>query len=120
MFEVVDAGSTSTHDAVAFAHGAWLELFAQRTGSTGLPADLAGFTATYCRAGACFLLARGSQGEVIGSIAYRPYDGRFAALAVAPKAAPRWCVCMCNRTCAARGWAVRCSSACNSTPRLAG
>lgn len=85
MFEVVGSSSTSTDEAVAFAHRAWRELFAERTASPGMPADLANFAATYCRAGACFVLARAPEGEVIGSIAYRPYDGRFAALDVAPE-----------------------------------
>lgn len=57
-------------------------MFGDRVDADTLPDDLRDFASVYARPGGCMLAAIDSSGAVVGSIAYRPYDGRFSQLTV--------------------------------------
>lgn len=57
-------------------------MFGDRVDADTLPDDLRDFASVYARPGGCMLAAIDSSEAVVGSIAYRPYDGRFNYLAV--------------------------------------
>jgi len=73
---------TSAEEGVtAFLLASARELFAGRLDPERVPADLAGFAEHYGLGRGCLLIARDAAGELLGSIAYRPYDRRFPQLA---------------------------------------
>ncbi|MHA4979820.1 GNAT family N-acetyltransferase [Pseudomonas extremorientalis] len=74
--QVVTAGDIP--DVLDFVVQARAELF-PKLGTTGLPADLAQFEASYLHGDGRFLIVR-QQGQVVAAIGYLPYDGRFPQL----------------------------------------
>lgn len=65
-----------------FLQAARQAMFGDRVATSAPQADLRDFAAVYASPGGCMQAARDSSAAVVGSIAYRPYDGRFAHLDV--------------------------------------
>lgn len=65
-----------------FLQAARQAMFGDRVANSPLQADLRDFAAVYASPGGCMLAARDSSAALVGSMAYRPYDGRFAHLEV--------------------------------------
>ncbi|NRH44827.1 GNAT family N-acetyltransferase [Pseudomonas sp. MS15a(2019)] len=68
-------------ETLDFLLASYRELFGSRIETAAVPRDLQRFADHYGAGRGCLLIARGSAGEPIGSIAYRPYDRRFPQLA---------------------------------------
>ncbi|GAB2813128.1 GNAT family N-acetyltransferase [Comamonas piscis] len=63
-----------------FLQAARQAMFGDQVATSALQADLRDFAAVYASPGGCMLAAWDSSAAVVGSIAYRPYDGRFTHL----------------------------------------
>ncbi|KTS76245.1 acetyltransferase [Pseudomonas oryzihabitans] len=73
---------TSANEGVtAFLLASARGLFAGRLDPSRVPTDLTGFADHYGVGRGYLLIARDAAGDPVGSIAYRPYDRRFAQLA---------------------------------------
>lgn len=68
-----------------FLRDARAQMFGARVNLQEKPADLLAFDAVYAGGAGQMWAARDAQGAVVGSIAYRAYDGRFAQLDFGPQ-----------------------------------
>lgn len=69
-----------------FLRDARVQMFGARVSAQDTPADLLHFEQVYGGGGGQMWAAHDAQRGVVGSIAYRPYDGRFAQLDFGPLA----------------------------------
>jgi GNAT superfamily N-acetyltransferase len=78
--QITAVSPACSKEVVRFALDARALMFGERVADGEMPEDLRDFAATYLDGPGCFLTARDTAGRLVGCIAYRAYDHRFAQL----------------------------------------